>query len=130
MGYYTNCNLQAFLPDTERWHYLDDGLLSEQIAAAVEQHEYLSACWNNWESQKLHESEDTIKPELTKLSAQFPNLVFEFTGEGEERDDNWKLWAMAGHVQLVPGSDIWGLQPKTPLEAAKLFAKEATNAPA
>ena len=37
------------------------------------------------------------------LSAHFPNIVFSIMGDGEDYEDNWKLYAKDGQTQCVDG---------------------------
>ena len=99
MGYYTYFTMEAV--DTKT-----NGPLSEEMEAKI--------CQRLWEisndaiyngnsfydclggSLKWYDHQD----HMIELSKEFPNVMFMLEGEGEERDDNWRLYVCNGEWEL------------------------------
>lgn len=59
------------------------------------------------ESQKWYESNE----DMLKLSEMFPNVVFCLWGEGEERDDNWRVVYNDGSAASSHGKIVYEYEP-------------------
>jgi len=51
--------------------------------------------------------EEYRNPEMIALSNAFPHILFTLSGEGEERDDNWKMYIMNGKYLMSYGRIIY-----------------------
>lgn len=59
--------------------------------------------WYLNESLKWYEWETDMKA----LAQQFPDVCFTLTGEGEDRDDNWRACWYKGQFEIVHGHIIY-----------------------
>ena len=55
--------------------------------------------WVSDDEMKWYECED----DMVKLSRDYPELVFEVEGQGEDRDDNWRAYFANGKFYLCRG---------------------------
>lgn len=47
------------------------------------------------------------KEDMIALSKEFPDVIFMLEGEGEERDDNWRLYVQNGEWEVVHATIVW-----------------------
>ena len=55
------------------------------------------------ETIKWYEWDDDIR----KLSREFPDILFEVSGDGEESDDFWMAYFLNGKMQFCPGTIVY-----------------------
>lgn len=48
------------------------------------------------------------KDHLKQLSSEYPGMLFEIDGEGEESGDLWKAYVLDGKLQLEKASIVYG----------------------
>jgi hypothetical protein len=92
MGYYTRFRLD--------WFGATDPAQEEAIKRLVLTSEGAQYCL----SEDARSSEEPgkwyeWKEDLTKWSQEFPHVLFQMNGEGEETEDCWVAYAKAGQVQ-------------------------------
>lgn len=75
--------------------------------------------WYEWEK------------DMRKLSAKFPDVFFELTGNGEESDDLWKAYFKGGMMQWAPGEIVYDdfspsklEKPKEPVDTEEPYSYE------
>lgn len=86
MGYYTNYNIKI-TPD------------SDEVRAYIDADDNLSyALDEDADSCKWYNHED----DMLRLSREFPDVLFELTGEGEGAGDLWRKYFKNGKVQRCP----------------------------
>lgn len=104
MGYYTSYNLTVYNANEGNINQVKSslrnlGLLNYvfwQDYAMVGNHYDFCCC----ESQKWYEYEEDMKA----VSKQFPEMIFELDGEGEENSDMWKAYFQNGEMEYCPAS--------------------------
>lgn len=69
------------------------------IAQWIRQNEDANYALNSDGSAKEAARWYNYEDDLKKLSSEFPNLLFELYGEGEEQTDIWKCYFFAGKIQ-------------------------------
>lgn len=95
MGYYTYHELSIISGDKNEidkfWGelYENDSYMYEDIKRAV------GDDGNGGDSCKWYEHESDMK----RISKEFPSVVFELSGEGEESGDIWKEYYKNGRMQ-------------------------------
>jgi hypothetical protein len=102
MGYFTNYNLNYRLEADDSRHIYE---VEEEIHKAMEEFEpqsgntrsgWLRDVYNdNTDSTKWYNHED----EMREFSKQFPDVIFELSGEGEESGDLWTKYFKGGKMQ-------------------------------
>lgn len=106
MGYYTNHNLKIYQIDNALINNDETKRkeLEERINEAISNHpdmEYavgsVTEDWYNDSCKWYEHVEDMIK-----FSKQFPDVVFELEGIGEENGDMWKEYYKNGKYQHCP----------------------------
>lgn len=102
MGYYTYFTMEA-----------RDTTTNAPLSAEKEK----EICKRLWEISKdaIYEGDhfwdclgDTLKwydhhDDMITLSKEFPEVMFMLEGEGEERDDNWRLFVQNGEWEICHG---------------------------
>jgi len=88
MGYYTGFTLNVCCAKTTNVAVLDEEIERLDVfdSGDVECGYLGTAKWYDYDKDML------------LLSARFPDVLFELTGEGEEREDCWKNYYMGGRV--------------------------------
>jgi len=93
MGYYTRYSLKVLKSPTQ---HADN---EEEVIADLRKDEYVEACINEagdcQDERKWYDHDDTMKV----FSKNYPNLIFELEGEGEESGDMWKKYYKDGKSQ-------------------------------
>ncbi len=111
MGYYTRHNLKIHQVDDEKIKN-DDALmcqLEDEINKAIEDH--YEMCYSvgsiteDWEQDDC-KWYDHVN-DMIKFSREFPNVVFELEGIGEENGDMWKEYYKNGLYQDCPARVIY-----------------------
>lgn len=106
MGYYTYYTMEA--RDTKT-----NAPLSEEMEAKI--------CQRLWEisNDAIYNGNsfcdclgDCLKwydhaDDMLKLSKEFPDVMFMLEGEGEERDDNWRLFVQNGEWELCTANIVY-----------------------
>ena len=107
MGYYTYYSMEAY--DAETANSISSELEEEickrlyeisghAIAQGYSFYYSVSYGYFKWYD---HEAD------MIALSKEYPNVVFVLDGEGEERDDNWRLFVHNGETELVTARIIY-----------------------
>ena len=106
MGYYTYFTMEAC-----------DTTTNAPLSAEKEK----EICKRLWEISKdaIYEGDcfydcfgDTLKwydhhDDMIALSKEFPDVMFMLEGEGEDRDDNWRLFVQNGEWEEVFATIVW-----------------------
>ena len=88
MGYYTDFELSFTTHNAQ----LDDSIRSELqgISGYISNCGYLeNAKWYNWTK------------DMKELSLNYPEVLFELEGKGEEQGDHWRAYFKGGKSQVV-----------------------------
>lgn len=106
MGYYTYYAMEA--KNTKTGAYLDEALeakicqrLYEISKGAIIEDDSFYGCLGD--SLKWYNHRD----DMIDLSKEFPDVIFMLEGEGEERDDNWRLYVQNGEWEEVYATIVW-----------------------
>lgn len=98
MGYTTYFNL-------EMENYTDEQRLA--IAELVEENDFPMDWYNGndyWDGEgKWYEHQE----DMINLSKQFPEVLFILSGEGEDREDNWREYYRNGKVAISWGRIVY-----------------------
>lgn len=114
MGYYTNYNL---LVENENKFSKEELIQASRTLATLSgliEPEYITDNvrepfgWVSDDCMKWYDFES----DMTKLGSIFPEMVFVLYGEGEERDDNWRLFVKGEQVEYQPGRIIFDKTPE------------------
>lgn len=106
MGYYTRYNLTAIdtktdFPLTEEMEARVCARLIAISGDAIYDGNTFDGCLNDelkWYDYHM---------DMIELSKEFPDIMFMLEGEGEERDDNWRLYVHNGESERVRAMLVW-----------------------
>ena len=106
MGYYTGYNLTAIDTKTEfpLTEEMEARVCARLIAIsndAIDEGNTFGECLNDVLKWYDHEKD------MIELSKEFPDIMFMLEGEGEERDDNWRLYVHNGELEWVRAMLVW-----------------------
>lgn len=104
MGYYTYYS--CYVIDEDSYGKEKIKRAANQLAKMLgETKEVEDFDFVSWDEMKWYEHEDDMK----KLSKEFPDMVFELNGSGEDSEDIWKGYFMngesyycSGHIEYDP----------------------------
>jgi hypothetical protein len=106
MGYYTYYTMEA--KDAKTGAHLDDALeakicqrLYEISNGAIIDDDSFYGCLGD--CLKWYDHHDN----MLDLSKEFPDVIFMLEGEGEERDDNWRLYVHNGEWEETHATIVW-----------------------
>lgn len=106
MGYYTYYTLEA--KDAKTRTFIDEALereicerLYEISNGAFYYGDTFYECFGS-EHKWYNHQEDMIK-----LSKEYPDIVFILDGEGEDREDIWRLYVQNGEWEEVRAMIVW-----------------------
>ena len=106
MGYYTYYTMGAH--DTKT-----NAPVNEELEKTICERLYAISKGAIFEAETFEEClDDSLKwydhfEDMLSLSVEFPDVVFILEGEGEERDDNWRLFVQNGMWEEVRARIMW-----------------------
>lgn len=103
MGYYTHFELSVSGPSE---FIAEFQLLADTEDPVWSEYNDKISDWaygNDWDSRKWYGWKD----DLASVSKQYPYLLFEITGEGEENGDIWHAWGRNGNVHVEKAKISW-----------------------
>lgn len=105
MGYYTCYTMNARTIDgynlTEEMEAAICKRLREISGDAIFEGKTFEDCLSDELKWYKHEHD------LLELSKEFPNVIFALEGEGEERDDTWRLYVHNGEYERGYAQIVW-----------------------
>jgi hypothetical protein len=97
MGYYTNHNLTLHAATDEQRSKIVEMLRAKDVIGWV-----LDENLDNYQEAKWYEDEDDMRA----ISKEFPDVLFELHGEGEDSGDIWDKYFKNGKMQYCPAEII------------------------
>lgn len=93
MGYYTEFELvlKGKMKNVEKFLTDDPCVYYEKFSKMFYQHDGIFYGNDNWKWYEYHD-------DMTSLSTEYPKILFELTGYGEERGDIWRKFYKNGVV--------------------------------
>lgn len=105
MGYYTDYTLALHDADEKQ---------RELIAERLKKDFYMDGWGDEWYCNAKWYGHDE---DMARLSIEFPTVLFELHGIGEDSEDMWNTYYKAGYIQHCPAEIIY-----PPYNASKMKA--------
>ena len=110
MGYYTLYNLDAYEHGTRVTEEREEEIcaFARECSEITEYMDIIHFDELSYDSMKWYSHDEDI----LELSKNFPSVIFELSGEGEDRDDNWISYYHNGEMETLHGHIVYD-QPQT-----------------
>ena len=115
MGYYTYYLLTVDnVKDEAEFNYFVERMKAFELDDIFDEGEFYHyedgnmATFSCYESDKWYDHDD----DMINLSLEFPNMVFELQGEGEEKEDLWRTYYHNGLMEECAGRIVYD-KPRT-----------------
>ena len=105
MGYYTYYNLDAYEHGARVVEEREEEIcaFARECSEITEYMDIMKFDELSYDSMKWYSHDNDI----LELSKHFPTVIFELSGEGEDRDDNWISYYRNGEKETLYGRIIY-----------------------
>lgn len=107
MSYYTDYSITASPVNKALVNYIDLALNDTRYGNEMEMFDDEVVSWNHFQDTWYDHTADMLR-----ISRQFPTVLFELRGQGENADDTWCQYFRGGKIQICPIEEIeWPIRP-------------------
>ena len=108
MGYYTFYSLSVKNADADSYAKLTNRLIEKELVGNVFDHpcpyrQNQNVIFTSYEERKWYD----CKEDMIKISEEFPQLVFELEGDGEDKEDYWRAYFHNGDCEECSGNIVY-----------------------